>query len=116
LKLVKLPQVARADLHIGRAGFHQASKNGIADAVVTQNAITVGSGFYPEFEDELLLTTVKELNFNEGQEEETVEQEDRKKESKKAREGERTRGSREANDKVSQGTKRKLSVNIIDNV
>jgi hypothetical protein len=116
LKLFELPQVARGDLHIGRAGFHQTSKNGICDALITQNAMTLESGFYPEFEDELLLRTAKELNFNERQAEETAEQEDGKKESKKGREEERTRGSHEASEKISQAGKRKLSANIIDNV
>jgi hypothetical protein len=58
----------------------------------------------------------KELNFDERQEEDAAEQEDGKKESKKAREGERTRGSREASEKISQAGKRKLRANIIDNV
>jgi hypothetical protein len=57
--------VARADLQIGRPGFHQTSQSEIADSFITKNAITLGSGFYLEVRDELLVGTTKELSFDE---------------------------------------------------
>jgi hypothetical protein len=70
--------VARAYLQISREGFHQTSKSEISDSLITKNAVTLGSGYYREFWDELLLKTAKELSSDEPQEEKAAKQEDRK--------------------------------------